>query len=125
MDAPGRRSAAGRVREDGGRGRGTQAGAQIEFQSETQGRRQARAAREVQAEGCTRAQGRPPAREEEVGTGPVAVRFLIPSYLRPFTGGEGRIELAARPATVGEALALLRARHPGVGDRVLTEQGDV
>ena len=55
----------------------------------------------------------------------MAVRFLIPSYLRPFTGGEGRIELAARPATVGEALALLRARHPGVGDRVLTEQGDV
>jgi molybdopterin converting factor small subunit len=55
----------------------------------------------------------------------VAVRFLLPSYLRPFAGGTSRLEFGERPATVGEALALLGARHPGVRDRVLTEQGAV
>ena len=53
------------------------------------------------------------------------VRFLLPSTLRPFAGGSARLEFAERPRTVGEALALLGARHPGVRDRVLTEQGEV
>ena len=53
------------------------------------------------------------------------VRFLLPSTLRPFAGGSARLEFAERPKTVGEALALLGARHPGVRDRVLTEQGEV
>jgi molybdopterin converting factor small subunit len=55
----------------------------------------------------------------------VAVRFLLPSYLRPFAGGTARLELDARPSTVGEALALLGSLHPGVRDRVLTERGEV
>ena len=55
----------------------------------------------------------------------MAVRFLLPSYLRPFAGGSSRLEFGERPANVGEALALLGMRHPGVRDRVLTEQGDV
>jgi len=55
----------------------------------------------------------------------VPVRFLLPSTLRPFAGGSARLEFAERPRTVGEALALLGARHPGVRDRVLTEQGEV
>jgi molybdopterin converting factor small subunit len=53
------------------------------------------------------------------------VRFLLPSTLRPFANGSARLDFAERPATVGDALALLGARHPGVRDRVLTEQGEV
>ncbi len=55
----------------------------------------------------------------------MAVRFVLPAYLRPFAGGRGEVELTTRPATVRAALAALRAEHPGVVDRVLTEQGEV
>jgi len=55
----------------------------------------------------------------------VGVVFHIPGYLRPFTQGSARIELEPRAASVGEALDRLCARHPGVRDRVLTEQGEV
>lgn len=55
----------------------------------------------------------------------MSVTCYIPAFLRSFTGGRARVELAARPATVGEALEALWARHPGVRDRVLTEQGQV
>jgi molybdopterin converting factor small subunit len=53
------------------------------------------------------------------------VVFHIPSHLREFTAGRGRLTLATSPATVGEALAALWALHPGVRDRVVTEQGEV
>lgn len=53
----------------------------------------------------------------------MAVRFLLPAYLRPYAGGRPEVRLEATPATVGEALEQLRAAHPGVLDRVLTEQG--
>ena len=49
----------------------------------------------------------------------------IPGYVREFTGGRARVTLAASPATVGEALEALWALHPGVRDRVVTEQGEV
>lgn len=55
----------------------------------------------------------------------MAVAFQIPGYLRQFTGGAARVTLDARPATVGDALDALWAAHPGVRDRVVTEQGDV
>ncbi len=55
----------------------------------------------------------------------MALVFHIPGYLREFTGGLRRVTLAASPATVGEALAALWALHPGVRDRVVTEQGEV
>jgi molybdopterin synthase sulfur carrier subunit len=55
----------------------------------------------------------------------MAVTFMIPGYLRAFTGGAGRVALDGRPTTVGEALARLWALHPGVRDRVVTEQGEV
>jgi len=55
----------------------------------------------------------------------VAVVFHLPGYLRAFTGGAARVEFAASPATVGEALGLLWSAHPGVRDRMLTEQGEV
>jgi molybdopterin synthase sulfur carrier subunit len=55
----------------------------------------------------------------------MAVRFLLPAYLRPFAGAREGLELDASPATVRQALEALRALHPGVLDRVLTEQGEV
>mgnify|MGYP001344708526 CR=1 FL=1 len=54
---------------------------------------------------------------------PVVVH--IPSYLRDFAGQASRITLEASPATVRDALALLWREHPGVRDRVVTEEGEV
>jgi len=51
--------------------------------------------------------------------------FQIPGYLRTFTAGRGRVELLEPASTVGQALERLWAIHPGVRDRVVTEQGDV
>ena len=53
------------------------------------------------------------------------VVFHIPGYVREFTGGRSRVVLEVSPATVGEALEALWALHPGVRDRVVTEQGEV
>lgn len=53
---------------------------------------------------------------------PVVV--LVPGPLRPYAAGAARIVLEGA-RTVGEALAILGTRHPGVRDRVLTEAGDV
>ncbi len=55
----------------------------------------------------------------------MAVRFLIPGPLQPFSGGRPAVALDASPATVAEALAALGALYPGLSDRILTEQGDV
>lgn len=51
--------------------------------------------------------------------------FHIPGYLRAFTGGRARILLDGGLATVGDALDQLWSVHPGVRDRVVTEQGGV
>jgi len=53
------------------------------------------------------------------------VVFFIPGFLRQWTDGKPRVELEGRPATVGDALALLWEYHPGVRDRIVTEQGNV
>jgi len=52
---------------------------------------------------------------------------LIPTPLRPFAGGRSRIpiEVAKKPASLGDALEALWGVAAGVRDRVLTEQGDV
>ena len=55
----------------------------------------------------------------------MAVVFHIPGYLRTFTGGQSRVDLDGSPATVEAALQALSQVHPGVRDRVLTEQGKV
>ncbi len=55
----------------------------------------------------------------------MSVTFYIPAFLRAFTGGRSRVEVAGRPGTVGDALEALWARHPGVRDRIVTEQGEV
>lgn len=53
------------------------------------------------------------------------VLFQLPGYLCAYSGGRSRVEIAASPATVGEALGALFTLHPGLKDRVLTEQGQV
>ena len=55
----------------------------------------------------------------------MAVRFLIPGPLQPFSGGRTSIAIETSPSTVAEALAALDALHPGLRDRVVTEQGEI
>ena len=55
----------------------------------------------------------------------MAVRFLVPGPLRAFSNGRSAVALEDTPATVADALAALRAVHPGLTERVLTETGDV
>ena len=53
------------------------------------------------------------------------VTFRIPAALREFTAGQSSVEIAASPATLGEALSALWSLYPGVRDRIATEQGQV
>jgi molybdopterin converting factor small subunit len=53
------------------------------------------------------------------------VIFHIPGPLRAFSGGRGRVELDASPATLRDALESLWRAHPGLRDRVVTEQGAI
>lgn len=53
------------------------------------------------------------------------ITFQIAGYLTEFTAGAAEIKVAASPATVRVALNDLWERHPGLKDRVLTEQGEV
>jgi molybdopterin synthase sulfur carrier subunit len=55
----------------------------------------------------------------------MAIRFHIPTYLRAFAGGRGIVAVDTPGRTVNEALAALWAAHPGLRDRVLTEQNEV
>jgi molybdopterin converting factor small subunit len=55
----------------------------------------------------------------------VAVTIVIPGPLLPLTGGQARVKLEPAPATVADALERLWQRHPGLRDRILTEQGQV
>jgi molybdopterin converting factor small subunit len=55
----------------------------------------------------------------------VPVTFHIPGALRQFTDGRSEVELEISAATIADALSALYAVHPGVRDRVLTEQGQV
>ena len=54
------------------------------------------------------------------------VIFLIPGGLRPFANGKGHVEVdVPASATVRDALASLWSLHPGIRDRVATEQGAI
>jgi len=55
----------------------------------------------------------------------MAIVFHIPGFLREWTGGRSRIEVDGSARTAGEALVSLCRSHPGVRDRVMTEQGEV
>ena len=51
----------------------------------------------------------------------MAIRILIPTPLRPYTGHKGAVEVDA--ATVGEALAALAERHPDLKRQLYGEDG--
>ncbi|MCU1492943.1 MAG: molybdopterin synthase subunit MoaD [Acidimicrobiaceae bacterium] len=51
----------------------------------------------------------------------MSINVRIPTQLRQLTGGSG--EIAVEGATVREALASLDAIHPGIGERLLDDDG--
>jgi molybdopterin synthase sulfur carrier subunit len=51
----------------------------------------------------------------------MSVTVRIPTQLRQLTGGAG--EIAVEGATVREALVSLDTAHPGIGERLLDENG--
>lgn len=53
------------------------------------------------------------------------VRVLIPGPLQPFAAGRREIALEEPPRTVADALRAVGAAHPGVRERVVTEQGEL
>ena len=53
------------------------------------------------------------------------VTFHLPGALREFANGQSRVEMEVAAATLGDALAALWNRYPGVRDRVANEQGQV
>jgi len=55
----------------------------------------------------------------------VPLTFHIPGPLRDFTGGRGKIEIDRQPSTLADALQFLWELHPGVRDRISTEQGQI
>ncbi len=55
----------------------------------------------------------------------MSVTFHIPGPLCSFADGKSKIEIPAAPTTVREALHALWALHPGIRDRVVTEQGEI
>ncbi len=55
----------------------------------------------------------------------MSVRVVVPAVLQPLAGGERVLVLDPPPSTVGEAMRAVRARFPGVYDRVITESAEV
>lgn len=53
------------------------------------------------------------------------VTFHIPGPLREFTAGRSTVTIDQAPATLAEALSALWKLHPGLRDRIVTEQGQV
>ena len=51
----------------------------------------------------------------------MAVTVRIPTTMRPLTGGEKQVSL--EPGTLAEVIAALDSTHPGMGDRLLDEDG--
>ncbi|MBL0213100.1 MAG: MoaD/ThiS family protein [Myxococcales bacterium] len=47
----------------------------------------------------------------------------VPSALRSFTGGASDVEITA--STVRDALTALEQKHPGIGAKILREDGTV
>jgi molybdopterin synthase sulfur carrier subunit len=53
----------------------------------------------------------------------MSVTVRIPTQLRELTSGEG--EITVEGATVREAVANLETLHPGIGDRLLDDSGQL
>lgn len=52
-----------------------------------------------------------------------SITVLIPTPLRRFTGGESRVSVSAD--SVGQALDALEELHPGIGERIREDTGQV
>jgi molybdopterin converting factor small subunit len=55
----------------------------------------------------------------------MTVHFWIPGPLTSLTGGRSRVDVEVSGGTLEDALDALFAAHPGIRDRVLTEQGEI
>lgn len=55
----------------------------------------------------------------------MAIAFYVAGHLTAFTDGKSNLTLTTAPATVREALEDLWRSHPGLKDRIVTEQGRV
>jgi molybdopterin synthase sulfur carrier subunit len=53
----------------------------------------------------------------------MSLSIRIPTQLRTLTGGAGEVQVEG--TTVGEALKALDAAHPGMGDRLFDEGGNL
>ena len=53
----------------------------------------------------------------------MSLSVRIPTQLRTLTGGAGEVQVEG--ATVGEALKALDAAHPGMGDRLFDDAGNL
>jgi molybdopterin synthase sulfur carrier subunit len=51
----------------------------------------------------------------------MAVNVRIPTTMRPITGGDKQVSL--EPGSLSEVIAALEAKHPGMGERILDEDG--
>lgn len=51
------------------------------------------------------------------------IRVLIPTPLRRYTGGEGRV--TGSGSSVAEVLLDLNAQYPGLRDRIVEEDGEI
>ena len=51
----------------------------------------------------------------------MSISVKVPTILRTYTGGESTVEVAG--ATLADALADLDTRYPGIGARVLDDEG--
>ena len=55
----------------------------------------------------------------------MTVNFWIPGPLKSLTGGRSHVDVETSGSTLHDALEALFVAHPGIRDRVLTEQGEV
>lgn len=55
----------------------------------------------------------------------MTTRVVLPDQLRELADGRGTLELTGRHATVRDVLASLKAAHPAVHARIVTERGEV
>jgi molybdopterin converting factor small subunit len=53
------------------------------------------------------------------------VTFWIPGPLTSLTGGRSRVAVQTSGGTLHDALEALFATHPGIRDRILTEQWEI
>jgi molybdopterin synthase sulfur carrier subunit len=53
----------------------------------------------------------------------MAVTVRIPTTMRPLTGGDKQV--AVEPGTLAEIVEALETAHPGLGDRLVDEEGQL